>query len=257
MAQIDYVFGIHAVDALLQQRPEQVRELLLLGQRRDQRMQSLEQTAASLGIRVKRLQKDAFDRTRQSWGLPEQGIQGVMAVCVSMKVHREDDWPDILQAVLDRGQVPLILVLDGVTDPHNLGACLRSAEAAGVQLVLAPKDKSAPLSAAAIKVACGAADFVPYVQITNLARTLKQLQEMGIWVYGAAGEAEVTHYQQDLRGAVALVLGAEGDGLRRLTRENCDGLIKIPMLGQVSSLNVSVATGVMLFEAVRQRLQKP
>ncbi len=256
MAQIDYVFGIHSVDALLQQRPEQVRELILLGQRRDQRVQALEQKAMAAGIRVKRVNKDAFDRTRQSWGLPEQGVQGVMAACVSMKLHREDDWPELLRRAMDQGETPLVVVLDGVTDPHNLGACMRSAEAAGAQLVLAPKDKSAPLSATAIKVACGAADHLPYVQVTNLARTLKQLQQMGIWVYGAAGEAKVTHFQQSLTGPVALVLGAEGDGLRRLTRESCDGLIKIPMLGQVSSLNVSVATGVLLFEVVRQRLQK-
>src|SRR5690606_32435580 len=148
---------------------------------------------------------------------------------------------------------PLILILDGVTDPHNLGACLRTADAAGVQLVIAPKDKSAPLNATAAKVACGAAEAVPYIQVTNLARTMKDLQQRGIWIVGTAGEAEHSIYQQDMKGPMALVMGAEGSGMRRLTREHCDYLVNIPMAGEVSSVNVSVATGICLFEAVRQR----
>jgi 23S rRNA (guanosine2251-2'-O)-methyltransferase len=149
---------------------------------------------------------------------------------------------------------PLLLILDGVTDPHNLGACLRTADAAGVDAVIAPKDNSAPLNATVRKVACGAAEVVPYIQVTNLARTMKDIQGRGIWITGTAGEAEQSVYQANLTGPVALVMGAEGKGMRRLTRENCDYLINLPMAGSVSSLNVSVATGVCLFEAVRQRV---
>jgi len=145
------------------------------------------------------------------------------------------------------------LILDSVTDPHNLGACLRSADAAGVHAVIVPKDKSAPLNATAKKVACGAAEHVPVIRVTNLARTMKWLQNFGIWITGAAGEAEQDIYQTDLKGSMALAMGAEGSGLRRLTREHCDQLTKIPMVGSVSSLNVSVASGICLFEALRQR----
>jgi 23S rRNA (guanosine2251-2'-O)-methyltransferase len=148
---------------------------------------------------------------------------------------------------------PLLLILDGVTDPHNLGACLRSADAAGVTAVVVPKDKSADLSPTARKVACGGAEAVPFARVTNLARTLAALKEQGVWVIGTAGEAEQLVYEQDLSGPVALVMGAEGEGMRRLTREACDFLVKLPMAGTVSSLNVSVATGICLFEAVRQR----
>ena len=147
----------------------------------------------------------------------------------------------------------LLLVLDGVTDPHNLGACLRSADAAGVDAVIVPKDKSADLGPTVSKVACGAAEVVPFARVTNIARTLEALKARGVWIYGTAGEAEATLYETDLRGSVALVMGAEGDGMRRLTRELCDYLIKLPMAGTVSSLNVSVATGICLFEVVRQR----
>lgn len=149
---------------------------------------------------------------------------------------------------------PLLLILDGVTDPHNLGACLRNADAAGVAAVIVPKDKSAPMTATVSKVACGAAETVPLVRVTNLARTMRHLQEQGIWIVGTAGEATHDIYQAKLTGSLAIVMGAEGDGMRRLTRETCDDLIKIPMAGAVSSLNVSVASGICLFEAVRQRL---
>jgi 23S rRNA (guanosine2251-2'-O)-methyltransferase len=150
--------------------------------------------------------------------------------------------------------VPLLLVLDGVTDPHNLGACLRSADAAGVQAVIVPKDRSASLTPVVRKVACGAAETVPLVAVTNLARTLKQLQQRGLWVVGTAGEAQQYIYELDLKIPTVIVMGAEGAGMRRLTRENCDYLARLPMAGGVSSLNVSVAAGVCLFEAVRQRL---
>ena len=148
---------------------------------------------------------------------------------------------------------PFLLILDSVTDPHNLGACLRSADAAGVQAVIAAKDKSAPLNSTARKVACGAAETVPFITVTNLARTMRELQDRGVWLIGAAGEASSNIYTTDLVGPVAIVMGAEGKGLRRLTREHCDSLVHIPMAGTVSSLNVSVATGICLFEALRQR----
>jgi 23S rRNA (guanosine2251-2'-O)-methyltransferase len=163
----------------------------------------------------------------------------------------EKHLPDILDGIEG---TPLVLILDGVTDPHNLGACLRTADAAGAHVVIAPKDKSAPLNATAAKVACGAAEAVPYIQVTNLARTMKELQERGIWIIGTAGEAQQSLYQHDLKGPIAIVMGAEGQGMRRLTREHCDFLANLPMAGEVSSLNVSVATGVCLFEVVRQRM---
>ena len=147
----------------------------------------------------------------------------------------------------------LLLVLDEVTDPHNLGACLRTADAAGVHAVIVPKDRSAQLNMTARKVACGAAETIPFVAVTNLSRTLESLQERGIWIAGAAGEAQSTLYEIDLRVPIAIVMGSEGKGLRRLTREHCDYLMSIPMAGALSSLNVSVATGLCLFEAVRQR----
>ena len=161
----------------------------------------------------------------------------------------------MLDELLDRLEVPpLLLVLDGVTDPHNLGACLRTADAAGVHAVIIPKDKSATLNSTVRKVACGAAEVVPLVAVTNLARALEKLRQKGLWVVGTAGDAEQTLYQQDMTGPLILVMGAEGTGMRRLTREHCDYLVHLPMQGSVSSLNVSVATGVCLFEAQRQRL---
>lgn len=162
--------------------------------------------------------------------------------------YQENDLPDLL-AQLDQ---PFLLILDGVTDPHNLGACLRSADAAGVHAVIVPKDRSAQLNATA-KVACGAAENVPLIRVTNLARTMRLLQEENVWIVGTAGEADHTLFQSKMTGPMALVMGAEGEGMRRLTREHCDELISIPMAGSVSSLNVSVATGICLFEAVRQR----
>jgi len=163
------------------------------------------------------------------------------------------DEAGLLRLVDDSPGPVLLLVLDGITDPHNLGACLRSADAAGVHAVIVPKDKSADLGPTVSKVACGAAEAVPFARVTNIARTLEALKARGVWIYGTAGEAQATVYDSDFSGPVALVMGAEGAGLRRLTRELCDHLVKLPMAGSVSSLNVSVATGICLFEAVRQR----
>jgi 23S rRNA (guanosine2251-2'-O)-methyltransferase len=175
--------------------------------------------------------------------------QGIIADCSEHPTYHETD----LECLLAEISKPLLLVLDSITDPHNLGACLRSADAAGVDAVIIPKDKSATVNATVRKVACGAAESVPIISVTNLARVLRQLKDAGIWLYGLAGEAQESIYKADLTGNVAIVMGAEGSGLRRLTRDHCDYLVNIPMLGHVNSLNVSVATGVALFEVVRQR----
>jgi 23S rRNA (guanosine2251-2'-O)-methyltransferase len=211
--------------------------------RNDARSRDLVALAESLGVRVIPTEPARLDGMAN--GARHQGV--VARVNAQHKVLKLEDVLETMEGTA------LLLVLDGVTDPHNLGACLRVADAAGAQAVIAPKDRSASLNATAIKVASGAADTVPYVTVTNLARALKQMQEAGIWVIGAAGEAKQSLYDVDQTGPIAWVLGAEGDGLRRLTRDTCDVLAHIPMHGSVDSLNVSVATGVCLFEARRQR----
>jgi 23S rRNA (guanosine2251-2'-O)-methyltransferase len=246
---MQYIYGIHAVDALLRRNAAAVQRVLLQQGRQDKRMAALAALARNQGVRVETLPRQALD------DLVSARHQGVVAEAVEAPEGGEQRWDEsLLLRRVDETAAPLILVLDGVTDPHNLGACLRSADAAGVSAVVVPKDKSADLSPTARKVACGAAEVVPFVRVTNLARTLAALKERGVWLYGAAGEAEVSLYDCDLSGAVAIVMGAEGSGLRRLTREACDHLVHLPMAGSVSSLNVSVATGICLFEARRQRL---
>ncbi|MDR2214050.1 MAG: 23S rRNA (guanosine(2251)-2'-O)-methyltransferase RlmB [Pseudomonadales bacterium] len=241
----DYVFGLHAVTALLKHHPHSVVELLLQQGRHDPRMAAIVERAQALKLPYAEVPRAELDEI-------VNGVhQGVLARCRQLKLERNEAQLQDLLAALEHP--PFLLVLDGVTDPHNLGACLRSAEAAGIDAVIVPKDKSALISPSVRKVACGAAELVPFIAVTNLARTLKSLQERGIWVLGAAGEATQSLYQSDLRGPLALVLGAEGTGLRRLTREHCDTLFAIPMAGEVSSLNVSVSAGICLFEAVRQR----
>ncbi len=243
--KLEAVYGLHAVTTLLQRNPEQVIELWIMQGRHDARMQRVLELAQEQQLDVREADKGLMNQKAD-----EGNHQGVIAWRKPVQHKTEKHLPDILDAI---SGTPLILILDGVTDPHNLGACLRTADAAGVQLVIAPKDKSAPLNATAAKVACGAAEAVPYIQVTNLARTMKELQQRGIWIVGTAGEAERSIYQQDMKGPMALVMGAEGSGMRRLTREHCDYLVNIPMAGEVSSVNVSVATGICLFEAVRQR----
>jgi 23S rRNA (guanosine2251-2'-O)-methyltransferase len=221
--------------------------------RQDKRISALLELAQNQGVPVSREPRKELDKKVNG------RHQGVLVETVDMPVHGEQShanlWreADLLRAVDEKPGPVLILVLDGVTDPHNLGACLRSADAAGVTAVVVPRDKSADLGPTVSKVACGAAEVVPFVRVTNIARTLSALKERNVWIYGAAGEAEKTLYEHDLSGSIALVMGAEGGGLRRLTREHCDFLVKLPMAGSVSSLNVSVAAGVCLFEAVRQR----
>jgi len=245
------VFGIHAVEALIQKEAETIVSIHLQQGREGQRLAKL--------ISLMEQKKILFDYVprKKLDTLVSGRHQGIVALVSAVNEKDEGDLEDVLQALSSQSPsiAPFLLILDSVTDPHNLGACLRSADAAGVHAVIVPKDKSAPLNAVAKKVACGAAEHVPLIRVTNLARTMKWLQNYGIWISGAAGEAEQTIYQSDLKGSMALAMGAEGSGLRRLTREHCDQLTKIPMSGSVSSLNVSVATGICLFEAQRQRLE--
>jgi 23S rRNA (guanosine2251-2'-O)-methyltransferase len=241
----DYLYGLHAVQAALERAPKSVSELWLGSKRHDQRIAKIQQLAEAAGVTVHTVDKRALDAMA-----PEGRHQGVVAKAAAPKVYSEAE----LDTLLDRLDVPpFLLILDGVTDPHNLGACLRSADAAGVQAVIAPKDRAASLTPTVIKVASGAAQTVPFVQVTNLARCLRDLKERGIWLVGLDGYADQTLHDTDLKGPLAIVMGAEGQGLRRLSKEHCDYLVNIPMAGTVESLNVSVATGVCLFEALRQR----
>lgn len=239
----EIIYGIHAVKALLERDPQRFLEVFILKGRDDRRLQPLiaELEAAGLVIQV---------ASRQWLDSQVEGASiRIVARVREGRQYQENDLPALLESV----ETPFLLVLDGVTDPHNLGACLRSADAAGVHAVIVPRDRSAQLNAIAKKVASGAAENVPLIKVTNLARTLRVLQEHNVWIVGTAGEADHTLYQSKMTGPMALVMGAEGEGMRRLTREHCDELISIPMAGSVSSLNVSVATGVCLFEVVRQR----
>ncbi|KEA54186.1 23S rRNA methyltransferase [Mangrovibacter sp. MFB070] len=240
----EMIYGIHAVQALLDRAPERFQEVFILKGREDKRLLPLIHSLESLGIVIQMANRQWLDD--KSEGAVHQGI---IARVKPGRQYQENDLPDLIAQY----EQPFILVLDGVTDPHNLGACLRSADAAGVHAVIVPKDRSAQLNATAKKVACGAAENVPLIRVTNLARTLRLLKDENVWIVGTAGEADHTLYQSKMTGPMALVMGAEGEGMRRLTREHCDELISIPMAGTVSSLNVSVATGVCLFEAVRQR----
>lgn len=244
MSDLEKIYGLHAVEALLRHHPKRVKQVWLAEGRDDPRVQTLIELAGQARVRVGQCERREMD----AW---VEGVhQGVVA-----DVSPSQVWGDaMLEELLDRTEgAPLLLVLDGVTDPHNLGACLRTADAAGALAVIIPKDKSATLNATVRKVACGAAEVIPLVAVTNLARTLEKLQQRGLWVVGTAGEADMEIYDQDLSGPIVLVMGAEGKGMRRLTREHCDFLVKLPMAGSVSSLNVSVASGVCLFEALRQR----
>ncbi len=247
MSGTTLIFGLHAVEAALKRDPAGIEQLWFDAQRKDRRLQKLVVLAENQGVRPHWVSKNELDKL-----LPEQvRHQGVAARVRGVAEYNEHFLEQLLVGLQESA---LLLVLDGVTDPHNLGACLRSADAAGVHAVIAPRDRACGLTPVVRKVASGAAESVPFVQVTNLARTLKGLRDAGVWVIGTAlEEASASLFQTRLIGPVALVLGAEGKGLRRLTRDSCDELIFIPMVGTVQSLNVSVATGVCLFEALRQR----
>src|SRR5436189_1927048 len=236
------VFGFHAVLARLRADPSSVLEIFLDETRNDARGKDLAATAERAGVRLMRVPTKRLD------GFYGGGRhQGVVAR-IEMKSLSHS-----LDEIVEQIEKPLLLVLDGVTDPHNLGACLRVANAAGAHAVIAPKDRAAGITPAVAKVASGAAEATPYIMVTNLARTLSELKERNIWIVGADERADKTLYETGIPEAVAWVLGAEGEGMRRLTRESCDVLVRIPMRGEVESLNVSVAAGVVLFESARQR----
>jgi len=240
----ELIFGFHSIEAILHKEPERFLEIFALKGREDKRLNPLINEARKFGISVQFMQRKALDNKANG-----EQHQGIMARVKPARQYNEKD----LDEIIAREPAPFFLVLDGVTDPHNLGACLRSADAAGVHGVIVPKDKSAKLNGTARKVACGAAETVPLIQVTNLARTLRDIKDAGVWIAGTAGETDTHVFDANLTGPMAIVMGAEGDGMRRLTREHCDVLVKIPMVGTVSSLNVSVATGICLFEALRQR----
>lgn len=250
---MQYIYGLHAVDSLLRQNPRSVQRLLLQTGRADKRIAALLELAQNQGVSVVREPRAELDKIVS--GRHQGAVAQVRAAAVPGEDAASNLWPeaDLLLAVENKRGPLLILVLDGVTDPHNLGACLRSADAAGVDAVVVPRDNSADITPVVRKVACGAAEVVPFVRVTNISRTLQALQARGVWLYGTDGEAEKSIYDSDLTTSLALVMGAEGKGMRRLTREQCDYLIRLPMAGSVSSLNVSVAAGIFLFEAVRQR----
>jgi 23S rRNA (guanosine2251-2'-O)-methyltransferase len=239
------IFGLHAVRTLLQQKPERAASLVLQKGREDARVKELVKLAEAHKIKVEYRDPRELDRLAG-----DERHQGACLNIKPMGVLGEGALDDLLDAAT---APPFLLVLDGVQDPHNLGACLRTADAAGVTAVIVPKDRAAGLSAVVRKVASGAAETIPLIQVTNLARTLRGLKEREVWIIGTDDEAQHSVFDSKLTGPIALVLGAEGTGLRRLTKDNCDLLVSIPMRGVVESLNVSVAAGVLLYEALRQR----
>ena len=240
-----FAYGIHSVRVLLSRHPQRVRRVLLAGGRDAGRLAEIRSLAQRAGVQVSAADDATLDKLAEG-----ERHQGVVAELLPRAGDPETQLEEALEAA---GGAPLLLVLDGVQDPHNLGACLRSADAAGAAAVIVPRDRAAGLTPVVRKVAAGAAETVPLVAVVNLARTLRDLKERGIWLVGTDDAADKTFYDADLQGPVALVMGSEGEGMRRLTRECCDQLVSIPMAGAVESLNVSVATGVVLFEAVRQR----
>lgn len=257
MSSPKVLFGFHAVGVRLKTAPQSIVEIYFEPTRRDARMRQFIDKVNEAGVRL--IEADGMRLSKLCGG---HGHQGVAARVHSIEqVHSLDELLENLESSqlalpLDQRMNPLILVLDGVTDPHNLGACLRVADGAGVHAVIAPKDHAAGINATVAKVASGAAETVPYFMVTNLARTLGELKERNIWIIGTSDTATQTLYQADLTGPVALVLGAEGAGMRQLTSKTCDQLVSIPMRGAVESLNVSVASGVCLYEALRQRSNK-
>ena len=239
------IYGVHAVETALRNDAENLGQIWFDKRSRNDRLKKLEKMAEDSGLRLLAMESDKLDNIAGT-----NKHQGIVAEYYKLKAWTENDLLDLLDGLEEPA---FLLVLDGVTDPHNLGACLRTAEGAGVHAVIAPKDNAASITPTVRKVASGAAEIIPFVPVTNLARTLETLKSRGIWLTGTSDKAKQTLYQAELKGPMALVMGAEGAGIRRLTEEACDYLISIPMAGQVSSLNVSVATGVCLYEAVRQR----
>jgi 23S rRNA (guanosine2251-2'-O)-methyltransferase len=248
MSSGSVVYGLHAVRALIARRPGDVLRLCIAQARDDQRMRELRELATVKGVKAASVPIDALDK--ETGGAAHQGVLAEVRPSATLN---ENALLDLLTAA----QSPsLVLVLDGVSDPHNLGACLRTADAAGAIAVVAPRDRAAGLTPVVRKVAAGAAEIIPFAQVTNLARSLKDMKAAGFWIAGTAGDGEQELHEADLSGSLAVVMGSEGRGLRRLTRESCDFTLRLPMLGSVASLNVSVAAGVVLYEALRQRRAK-
>ncbi|MFI0400468.1 MAG: 23S rRNA (guanosine(2251)-2'-O)-methyltransferase RlmB [Thiolinea sp.] len=243
------IYGLHAVESALRNDPENIGTIWLEKNTRNDRLKKLQAQISEVGgLKTTTTDVDQLNKMASTGR-----HQGVVAEYYKAKDYTENDLYDLLDELDNDSIQPFLLVLDGVTDPHNLGACLRTADGAGIHAVIAPKDNAASINPTVRKVASGAAEAVPFITVINLARTLDSLKERGIWLTGTSDKAQKTLYQADLKGPMALVMGAEGTGIRRLTEERCDFLISIPMSGQVSSLNVSVATGVCLYEALRQR----
>jgi 23S rRNA (guanosine2251-2'-O)-methyltransferase len=242
------IYGVHPVRVLLERHPERVVAVRLADRRDDPRVREIEELARKHGRQVQRIDSNALKQA-----LGDVAHQGVVADISPLAPWSEDDLLDALQTAKN----PLLLALDGVQDPHNLGACLRTADACGALAVVVPRDRAAQLTATVRKVAVGAAETTPVVAVTNLVRTLKLLKEAGLWVVGADTEGAKPAHEADLKGGTVLVLGAEGAGLRHLTKQTCDWMVRLPQLGTVESLNVSVAAGMLLYEAVRQRTAIP
>lgn len=240
-----WVTGIHAVSEVIRRRSEAIQRLLIKSGRDDQRLNELRELAQSSNMQWEEVDDEALA------AVAEDTHQGVAALLNQQKSLFSEK--SLLSYLDTLSHPPLLLILDGVTDPHNLGACLRTADAAGVDAVVIPKDKSVGLNATVSRVASGAAETVNLAVVTNLARCLQALKDRNVWIAGTDDQADTSLFEQDLTGPLALVMGSEGAGMRRLTKEKCDFLVSIPMAGELSSLNVSVATGVALFEAVRNR----
>ncbi len=248
MSGAERIYGVHAVTAVLTRHPERVKRVLLQRGRDDQKSARIAALVTQLGCPLERVDPE---RLRALMG--EVVHQGVVAEVAPMQAWREEDLLEALTKALTQQGAPLLLALDGVQDPHNLGACLRTADACGALAVIVPRDRAAQLNPTSRKVAAGAAETTPVVSVTNLARTLKLLKDAGVWVVGTDAAAPAAAHEVDLTGPRVIVMGSEGAGLRELTRRHCDWLARLPSLGAVESLNVSVATGMMLYEAVRQR----
>lgn len=240
------IYGLHAVNALLKCHPQLVERLLIQERRKESSISACQKLAQAAGIAVEVLPRQDLEKHLGKGGVH----QGIVAICQRLPIYSEADLDEIVQQAAQPG---LILILDGVQDPHNLGACLRVANGFGASCVIAPKDKTATLTPTAIKVSTGAAFTTPFVQVTNLARCMRELQSAGIWIVGMSADTETPISEVDMTGNIAVVMGAEGTGMRHLTQKHCDYLAKIPMTGTVESFNVSVATGVCLYEVSRQR----
>lgn len=250
MKKTEYVFGIHAIHAVIRRQASDVKKLFVDGKRKDQRLNKIIANAQEQGITIDFVERKALDKM-----IVHGNHQGVVASVYYSELGTEKELLNFIdQQSIEAKRQLLLLILDGVQDPHNLGACLRTAEGAGVHALVIPKDRAVGLSTTVRKVASGAAEIIPVFQVTNLARSLRAIQEAGVWIIGLAGDAETSLYQTTLEGPLAIVMGAEGKGMRRLTKEHCDALVSIPMQGELQSLNVSVATGIVLYEVLRQRL---